>query len=416
MDNPNITMEEYIRLEEEKARRCGQDFNWETATYGKVSYFDDVNYFKDFKAEFPAIVFNDTLISKPEVPPEPTVSTSHTKDVNFDFVISYDESDDEDYTFTYDKNLLSYKLVPVSNSKSDSNNYDDEIDVETPLEDVPINSSDEDININVNTDSNEFNNSAVANRDTPNKSFTSHDMAPLPPRAQRHPWLIYEVEGYTDKIVHDFEDRLGGARHNMTWRQFILALGLHTVEEMAGDGFEAYWASSLREIAGKGDLSGYWSKIAFDGDFLEAVPSYTTIRDPIKRLCHRLITCSISSRGQAPEKVTATDLFYLRSMDEGIAVNIPYFLAQYLFRHAEGKERRARMLGGQFVGLLAEHFRLVTKEGLQGLTVVVGELRVIDTDKLGDPNVVEEGALAVLAPMQPPPGPRAASPTPQTMP
>ncbi|GKD92992.1 hypothetical protein Tco_1372829, partial [Tanacetum coccineum] len=33
MDNPNITMEEYIRLEEEKARRHGKVYNLETATY-----------------------------------------------------------------------------------------------------------------------------------------------------------------------------------------------------------------------------------------------------------------------------------------------------------------------------------------------------------------------------------------------
>ncbi|GJZ11031.1 ribonuclease H-like domain-containing protein [Tanacetum coccineum] len=34
MDDPNITMEEYIRLEEEKARKRGKEFNWETAKYG----------------------------------------------------------------------------------------------------------------------------------------------------------------------------------------------------------------------------------------------------------------------------------------------------------------------------------------------------------------------------------------------
>ncbi|GKG19749.1 hypothetical protein Tco_0376848, partial [Tanacetum coccineum] len=36
MDDPNITMEEYIRLEEEKSRRCGKVYNWETATYGRI--------------------------------------------------------------------------------------------------------------------------------------------------------------------------------------------------------------------------------------------------------------------------------------------------------------------------------------------------------------------------------------------
>ncbi|GJW46310.1 hypothetical protein Tco_0077956 [Tanacetum coccineum] len=52
------------------------------------------------------------------------------------------------------------------------------------------------------------------------------------------------MEGYTKEIVHDFEKRLedlGGARLSMTWRQIILALGLHTADEMAEDIFEAYW-------------------------------------------------------------------------------------------------------------------------------------------------------------------------------
>ncbi|GKA39205.1 hypothetical protein Tco_0731756 [Tanacetum coccineum] len=36
MDDPNITMEEYIRLEEEKAQKRRKVFNWETAKYGKI--------------------------------------------------------------------------------------------------------------------------------------------------------------------------------------------------------------------------------------------------------------------------------------------------------------------------------------------------------------------------------------------
>nr|GFB10295.1 hypothetical protein [Tanacetum cinerariifolium] len=42
-DDPNITMEEYIRLEEEKDRRRSKVHNWETATYGKTYYDEDVH-------------------------------------------------------------------------------------------------------------------------------------------------------------------------------------------------------------------------------------------------------------------------------------------------------------------------------------------------------------------------------------
>ncbi|GKC31289.1 hypothetical protein Tco_1038583, partial [Tanacetum coccineum] len=125
-------------------------------------------------------------------------------------------------------------------------------------------------------------------------------MTPLPPRDQRHIWIRYQVnrvhildfKGLTSDMRKDLAKRmkmvytrddgqeifLGGARRSMTWRQFILALGLHTAEEMAEDRFGAYW------------------------DILRGASSYTYIRDPVRRLCHMLISYNISGRGQTPKK------------------------------------------------------------------------------------------------------------------
>nr|GEU51746.1 hypothetical protein [Tanacetum cinerariifolium] len=61
IDDPDITMEEYIRIEEEKARRRGKVYNWETATYGKILYDEDVHDLRSVETEFPTIVFNDNL-------------------------------------------------------------------------------------------------------------------------------------------------------------------------------------------------------------------------------------------------------------------------------------------------------------------------------------------------------------------
>ncbi|GJX43010.1 hypothetical protein Tco_0259686 [Tanacetum coccineum] len=92
MDDPNITMEEYIRLKEEKARRHGQTFNWQTATFEKVeNYEDEDNYFIDFETEFSAIN-------------------------------ALDESDDEDYTVIFDENSFSYKIIYVNDLRTDSGN------------------------------------------------------------------------------------------------------------------------------------------------------------------------------------------------------------------------------------------------------------------------------------------------------
>ncbi|GJZ07426.1 hypothetical protein Tco_0541219 [Tanacetum coccineum] len=97
MDDPNITMEEYIRLEEEKALSRGEMFNWQTATYGKMEYCEDEDdCFTNFKSEFPTIVLDDTLTSREALSWEPTVSPLNDNEI--DFIISFDESDDEDYT------------------------------------------------------------------------------------------------------------------------------------------------------------------------------------------------------------------------------------------------------------------------------------------------------------------------------
>ncbi|GKF30820.1 hypothetical protein Tco_0100618, partial [Tanacetum coccineum] len=47
-------MKEYIRLEEEKARRRGKAYNWETATYGKIWDNNDVLDLESIETEFPA--------------------------------------------------------------------------------------------------------------------------------------------------------------------------------------------------------------------------------------------------------------------------------------------------------------------------------------------------------------------------
>ncbi|GJZ78835.1 hypothetical protein Tco_0643672, partial [Tanacetum coccineum] len=69
---PDITIEEYIRLKTEKALRKGKVYNWETATYGKTRYDEDVHFLRSIEMEFPAIVYNDALTSELELSCEPT--------------------------------------------------------------------------------------------------------------------------------------------------------------------------------------------------------------------------------------------------------------------------------------------------------------------------------------------------------
>ncbi|GJW11825.1 hypothetical protein Tco_1577652 [Tanacetum coccineum] len=83
-------------LEEEKALRRGKVYNQKTAKYGKIRYDEDVHDLRSVETEFPAIVFDDTLTFEVTLSCEPMVSPLN--DNQIDFRISFDESDDEDYT------------------------------------------------------------------------------------------------------------------------------------------------------------------------------------------------------------------------------------------------------------------------------------------------------------------------------
>ncbi|GJU34185.1 hypothetical protein Tco_1182539 [Tanacetum coccineum] len=236
MGDANHTIEEYIELKAKKAHRRGQMFHWETATYEKARYHENIGYFKDFKTNFPAIVFDDALATDHKISSEPTVSLLDDNEI--DFRISFDESDNEDYTFIYDKNLFSCKLIHVNNLKTDSKNDNDEVNISS--NDV-VEQSDSGISINI--------------------------------------WHHYMPE------IRDI--------HGSDTRVMSTLMLLFTIRDSIGVGIVWY---------------------------------------PLRRPCHRLIAFNISGRGQIPEKVITTNLFYVRSMDEGTAVNVPYLLAQYLFR------------------------------------------------------------------------------------
>nr|GEU34109.1 hypothetical protein [Tanacetum cinerariifolium] len=76
MDDPNITMKEYIRLEKEKAHRRGKVYNWETAKFGKIWYDEDVHDLRSIETKFPTIVLNESLTYEVTLSCEPT--TLHT--------------------------------------------------------------------------------------------------------------------------------------------------------------------------------------------------------------------------------------------------------------------------------------------------------------------------------------------------
>ncbi|GJY11818.1 hypothetical protein Tco_0381127 [Tanacetum coccineum] len=200
----------------------------------------------------------------------------------------------------------------------------------------------------------------------------------LPPRYQRHRYLRFEGFEYTDANITDLEERLGRIYGREIRRVYVF--DFRGLTELMDEGLSGRMLMEHRDAQGHDVFTSRAWRRLFE------------IRSP---LVHELILEFFST-------------------------------FRYLSLFASGRKRMAMISRGQFVARLAEHFRLLTKERLYGLTIceelddtwdwvasglerqqvaVTGSLMVAE-----DALVVDEGASAVLAPLQAPQAPHAAGP------
>ncbi|GKE10667.1 hypothetical protein Tco_1414218, partial [Tanacetum coccineum] len=310
-----------------------------------------------------------------------------------------------DFSISFsNKDSFSYKLIPVSNVEPEPVDEHAEINTESCSENIDVKPMESVTCINKDIIPIDFNENLETNHDDiskPSKAnnfiliidlisrMSFHEGKPLifviknlyvsfgipfdPKRFYkdgaymkklRRPRMLMEHRDAQDQSVFTsrawrrlFEVRgplfqLGKAKRRISWREFILTMGLHTAGEIRPARFRTCWAESARQIPDKGDQS-------------------------------------------APEKVTVTNLFYLIGMDVD-SFNIPYLLARYLRRFASWRKQGA----------------IIYREIVQDLPVIdivelpdatTGALEVVE----GAPDV-NEGAQAVPAPVQAPQPPHAA--------
>nr|GEU50383.1 hypothetical protein [Tanacetum cinerariifolium] len=104
----------------------------------KVSYFDDLDYFKDFENEFPAIVYKDALTSKLDSSTEP-IEIPHCID-EFDFKdkTSLSECDEEEQNVLNFNYLFPFNVICSNDSKSNKEKDDDKVDIEHSSRDLSV--------------------------------------------------------------------------------------------------------------------------------------------------------------------------------------------------------------------------------------------------------------------------------------
>ncbi|GKC51026.1 hypothetical protein Tco_1073771 [Tanacetum coccineum] len=94
-----------------------------------TSYVDDLEFFKNFENEFPAIVYNDAQTSKSDLLTKPTLTPQHIDEFNLKDKTSLSECDEEEQNVLNFNDLFPFNVIYPNDSKSDKDNDDDKVDV-----------------------------------------------------------------------------------------------------------------------------------------------------------------------------------------------------------------------------------------------------------------------------------------------
>ncbi|GJY61174.1 hypothetical protein Tco_0461831 [Tanacetum coccineum] len=103
-----------------------------------ISYFDDLEFFKDFENEFPAIVYNDAQTSKSDLLTEPILIPQHIDEFNLKDETSLSECDEEEQNVLNFNDLFPFNVIYLDKLKIDTDNDNDKVDIKHSSGDLSV--------------------------------------------------------------------------------------------------------------------------------------------------------------------------------------------------------------------------------------------------------------------------------------
>ncbi|GKB16329.1 retrovirus-related pol polyprotein from transposon TNT 1-94, partial [Tanacetum coccineum] len=149
-----------------------------------ISCFDDLDFFKGFENEFPAIVYNDAQTSKPDLLTKPILNPQHIDEFDLSDETSLSEYDEEEQNVLYFNDLFPFNIIRPDDLKSEKDKDDNDIDITQSLLD------------------NEITHGSTMLFETSHDKG-GQDMALLP-RGQRHRFLRTKPDSKFNNVVHGY--------------------------------------------------------------------------------------------------------------------------------------------------------------------------------------------------------------------
>ncbi|GJQ97327.1 hypothetical protein Tco_0008466 [Tanacetum coccineum] len=184
----------------------------------------------------------------------------------------------------------------------------------------------------------------------------------------------------TKKII---KFRLCGCAFSWTLLDFAKNLGLHHSEEIEEEGFDVLSRSHA-----------------------------STIRNPVLRVLHKMITYGLCQRTTGYDKMQKNDLWLLSMFEarhqNGYA-NVAWLIVRWMKRKGAGSQKESMICCGQFITKIAKRKNLLSQEVLNSLSAPI-YCRALDTTILRE-LIDSEGRLILEA--SEPGVPRVAIPRPR---
>ncbi|GJR96962.1 retrotransposon ORF1 [Tanacetum coccineum] len=174
--------------------------------------------------------------------------------------------------------------------------------------------------------------------------------------------------------------RLGGRAHNLTLLEFARRLGLYHADELEEDGFDVYFQGGLRSDE-HFNAQEYWLSISRDENLGLSRNHASTIKNPILRVIHKMITYGLCQRTTGYDKIQKNDLWLLSMFEarhqNGYA-NVAWLIARWMKRKGVGTQRESQICCRQFIMKIARKTRVLTDVMLRSLSFPI-YCRYLDT-------------------------------------
>ncbi|GKD07737.1 hypothetical protein Tco_1187422, partial [Tanacetum coccineum] len=118
---------------------------------------------------------------------------------------------------------------------------------------------------------------------------------------------MHDNTSQTKKII---KFRLGGRAHSLNLLEFARRLGLYHVDELEEDGFNVYFEGGLHSDE-HFNAQDYWLSSSREENLGLSRSHTSTIRNPILRVIHKMITYGLCQRTKGYDKIQKNDLWLL---------------------------------------------------------------------------------------------------------